>query len=62
MKLARRWLRRLTVLGFLAQAGTWSDSFSDKVLGADWQGDTNSFWIVDSALKGVSAFPVAKTK
>ncbi len=64
MKPARRWLRLLTVPGFLgfcflAQAGTWSDSFSEKALGSDWQGDTSSFWIVDGALKGVSALPVA---
>jgi len=41
-----------------AAAGTWSDNFSEKVLGADWQTDTNYFSIMDGTLKGVSASPI----
>ncbi len=40
-------------------AGTWSDQFSQPVLGSDWQGDRDAFSILDGALKGVSALPVA---
>jgi hypothetical protein len=43
----------------LTFAGTWSDHFSENVLGADWQGDRDYFSIVDGTLKGVSAAPVA---
>lgn len=43
----------------LTLAGTWSDHFSQTVLGSDWQGDRAYFSIVDGALKGVSAEPVA---
>jgi len=59
-----QFLLLLTGLGFLgwsfpASAGTWSDSFSQDVLGTDWQGDRDYFSIVDGTLKGVSAVPVA---
>ncbi len=40
-------------------AGTWSDPFSEAVLGADWQGDRDFFSIVDGALRGISATPLA---
>lgn len=43
----------------LCSAGTWSDRFLDKTLGADWQGDREYFSIVDGTLKGVSAHPIA---
>lgn len=43
----------------LTFAGTWSDHFSQNVLGSDWQGDRDYFSIVDGALKGVSAEPIA---
>ena len=64
MKPARRLLRLLTAAGllgwsFLAAAGTWSDHFSQTVLGSDWQGDRDYFSIVNGTLKGVSAEPVA---
>jgi hypothetical protein len=64
MKPARRWLRLLTGSGFvawsfLAAAGTWSDHFSGSVLGADWRGDRDYFSIVDGALNGISAAPIA---
>ena len=59
-----RLLPLLTGLGFLgwnfpASAGTWSDHFSQDVLGTDWQGDRDYFSIVDGTLKGVSAAPLA---
>jgi hypothetical protein len=40
-------------------AGTWCDHFSQNVLGSDWQGDRDYFSIVDGALKGISAAPLA---
>jgi hypothetical protein len=40
-------------------AGTWSDAFSGSVLGSDWRGDRAYFSILDGALDGVSAEPVA---
>jgi hypothetical protein len=40
-------------------AGTWADHFSENVLGSDWQGDRDYFSIVDGALEGVSAAPIA---
>ncbi|MGA2661289.1 MAG: hypothetical protein ABSH34_27730, partial [Verrucomicrobiota bacterium] len=43
----------------LTSAGTWSDHFSQNVLGSDWQGDRDFFSIVDAALQGVSAAPIA---
>jgi hypothetical protein len=43
----------------LTFAGTWSDPFSENVLGSDWQGDRDYFSFVDGALKGVSAAPIA---
>src|SRR5512144_599895 len=63
MKLPRRFWRWLTVLGFVgwsicATAGTWSDHFSQNVLGSDWQGDRDYFSIVDGALDGLSALPL----
>ncbi len=64
MKPTLRLLQLLTGSILLASnsltfAGTWSDHFSEDVLGADWQGDRDYFSIVDGALKGVSAQPVA---
>jgi hypothetical protein len=64
MNAARRSLQLLAVAGFLnwgsfANAGTWADHFAHDFWGNDWQGDRDSFSIVDSALKGVSASPVA---
>jgi hypothetical protein len=64
VKPALRLLRLLTGSsflgwGFLAAAGTWSDHFSQNVLGSDWQGDRDYFSIVDGALMGVSAEPIA---
>jgi len=49
---------------FLASAGstcggTWSDHFSGSVLGSDWQGDRDYFSILDGALDGLSATPIA---
>jgi len=57
-------LRLLTASILLASnsctfAGTWSDPFSENVLGSDWQGDRDYFSMVDGALKGVSAAPIA---
>jgi hypothetical protein len=43
----------------LAFAGTWADHFSQGFIGSDWQGDRDYFSIVDGALKGVSATPLA---
>jgi hypothetical protein len=40
-------------------AGTWSDAFSGSVLGSDWRGDRAYFSIMDGALDGISAEPVA---
>jgi hypothetical protein len=40
-------------------AGTWSDHFSGSVLGSDWLGDRIYFSILDSALDGISAEPIA---
>jgi hypothetical protein len=40
-------------------AGTWSDHFSGSVLGSDWRGDRAYFSILDGALDGISAQPVA---
>jgi hypothetical protein len=40
-------------------AGTWSDHFSESVLGADWRGDRDYFSIRTNALSGQSAFPLA---
>jgi hypothetical protein len=40
-------------------AGTWSDSFSGSVLGSDWRGDRAYFSILDGALDGISAEPIA---
>jgi hypothetical protein len=64
MKTSLRWLRLLGGLVLLAAnsltfAGTWSDHFSRGVLGSDWQGDRNYFSILDGALAGISAVPVA---
>ncbi len=64
MKPARQWLRLVTISGllgwgFVAVGGTWSDDFSANILGSDWQGDRDSFSIIDGALKGISALPVA---
>lgn len=57
---------RLMLLGsvfalwnLVASGGTWSDSFSLPVLGADWKGDRAFFSIRDGALDGVSAEPLA---
>lgn len=44
---------------FLNVGRTWSDPFSEAVLGADWQGDRDFFSIVDGALRGISATPLA---
>lgn len=58
-----RWLQ---LAGFILPAsacftlaGTWSDHFSESVLGSDWQGDRSYFSIVDGALDGISAEPIA---
>jgi hypothetical protein len=40
-------------------AGTWSDHFSVSVLGSDWRGDRAYFSILDGALDGISAEPIA---
>ncbi len=60
-KRLRRLLTGSAFLGcsFLVAAGTWSDQFSQSVLGSDWQGDREAFSIVAGALKGVSASPLA---
>jgi hypothetical protein len=42
-----------------ASAGTWSDDFSGSVLGSDWRGDRAYFSILDGALDGISAEPLA---
>ncbi len=42
-----------------AFAGTWSDGFSEPVLNQQWHGDRDYFSIVEGALKGVSASPLA---
>ena len=64
MKTAVRFLRLLTGSIFLAStsfafAGTWSDDFSGSVLGSDWRGDRTYFSILDGALDGISAEPIA---
>jgi hypothetical protein len=46
-------------LTLFTTAGTWSDGFSESALGQEWHGDTNFFSIIDGALKGVSASPLA---
>ena len=43
----------------LTIAGTWSDHFSGSALGSDWQGDRDYFSILDGALDGISAEPIA---
>jgi hypothetical protein len=64
MKPSFRVLRPLTASFFLASssltfAGTWADHFSQGFIGSDWQGDRDYFSIVDGALRGVSATPLA---
>jgi hypothetical protein len=49
----------LNVLTLLAFAGGWSDDFSQEVLGPEWRGDMDYFSIVNGALKGISASPLA---
>jgi hypothetical protein len=59
------WLARivfsvvLSLITSCALAGTWSDDFSANVLGAQWRGDRDHFSILDGALDGVSASPLA---
>ena len=43
----------------LATSGTWSDNFSQDLLGSDWRGDRDDFSIMDGALKGHSVSPLA---
>ncbi len=43
----------------VAFSGTWTDDFSGGNLGSDWQGDRQYFSIVDGALSGISASPLA---
>ena len=52
-------LSLLLGLTLFTTAGTWSDDFSESTLGREWRGDINSFSIVNDALKGVSASPLA---
>jgi hypothetical protein len=64
MKTSARLLQLLTGSVLLAStsftlAGTWSDDFSGSVLGSDWRGDRAYFSILDGALDGVSASPIA---
>ncbi len=64
MKTAVRLLQLLTGSILLAStsfafAGTWSDDFSGSVLGSDWRGDRIYFAILDGALDGLSAEPIA---
>lgn len=42
----------------LALGGTWSDHFSESVLGSDWRGDRTFFSILDGTLDGISAEPL----
>jgi hypothetical protein len=46
---------------YSAAAGTWSDTFSQGMLAAEWRGDTNAFWISNNALYGESADPVSES-
>ena len=64
MKTSVRLLQLLTGSILLASisfafAGTWSDDFSGSVLGSDWRGDRTYFSILDGALDGISAEPIA---
>jgi hypothetical protein len=64
MRTSVRLLQLLTGAGLLAStsltfAGTWSDDFSENALGSDWRGDRAYFSILDGALDGVSAEPIA---
>jgi hypothetical protein len=64
MKTSVRWVQLLTGSILLAStsftfAGTWSDHFSGSILGSDWQGDRTYFSILDGALDGISAEPLA---
>jgi hypothetical protein len=64
MNASMRFLRLLTGSVLLAStsftfAGTWADQFSGSVLGSDWRGDRTYFSILDGALDGISAEPVA---
>ena len=64
MKALVRFLHLLTGAALLAStaltfAGTWSDDFSESALGSDWRGDRAYFSILDGALDGVSAEPIA---
>ncbi|MCX6922080.1 MAG: hypothetical protein NT154_02500 [Verrucomicrobia bacterium] len=64
MKTSVRLLQLLTGSIFLAStpftfAGTWTDHFSQGILGSDWQGDRDYFSIVEGLLQGISAEPVA---
>lgn len=43
----------------LTFAGKWSDDLSENALGSDWRGDRVYFSILDGALDGVSAEPIA---
>jgi len=49
----------LSLIAPFAFAGTWSDDFSASVPGAQWRGDRDHFSILDGALNGVSASPLA---
>ncbi len=55
-----RWLTGSVLLSaaFLSVGGTWSEHFSGNNLGSDWQGDRDSFFIVDGTLDGVSVRPL----
>src|SRR5687767_1962611 len=52
------WLWALCFV-FGAKAGTWNDHFTTSTLGSDWTGNRDAFRIVDRALEGKSASPVA---
>jgi hypothetical protein len=63
MNTSVRWLQLagfiLLVSTSFTFAGTWSDHFSGSVFGSDWRGDRDYFSILDGALDGISAEPLA---